>query len=98
MQMTNDTTTHSASAEPVHTETSAILWRGPWVSDLDGIYETRAVVSAGGAGFLPGLEVSFQGGEPTSSAEVDEVGDLPSAIEAALALGCLWHRNNADLH
>ena len=55
MQTNNDISANTASTDAISTK-PAIVWRGDWVSDLDGIYETRAVVSAAGTGFLPRLE------------------------------------------
>lgn len=91
------TTQNLATAQTFHSAFST-KWFGPWVGDDDGLYETRATVTACKDGFLPGLELSYCGGEPRECHGAVAVSTLAAAVEAALALERHWHKNNADLH
>jgi hypothetical protein len=61
-----------------------------WSTDLDGLYETRASVATCGDGFLPGLEVSYRGGDCAPSYS-EPVATLDEAIKIAEARESKWH-------
>jgi hypothetical protein len=92
-----DATQNLVSQETFHSA-FATTWHGPWVGDVDGLYETRATVTACKDGFLPGLELSYCGGEPRECHAALALSTLAAAIQASMALEQTWHHNNADLH
>lgn len=74
-----------------------VVWHGDWNMDLDGLRETQAVVARApdAGGFLPGLLISWQGGdsEPGYSAPVST---LDEAIAQAEEGEAQWHRGDAE--
>ncbi len=66
------------------------VWFGEWRMDLDGLRETRASVSQSSAGYLPGLEVSYQGGDCDI-----RYGEVVATLDEAIAIAkqdeSNWH-------
>ena len=72
-----------------------IAWMGSWTGDMTGLRETRPVVAQDGADFLPGLEVSYQGGDyPPRYTGARK--SLDEAIEAAKVMEDEWHAADAE--
>lgn len=67
-----------------------IVWLGDWNNDIDGLHETRAGVTKTRSGFMPGLEVSYQGGDclPNYGAVLPTIEE---AIVAATQMEWHWH-------
>lgn len=78
-----------------HDDEPRTIWFGPWTSNLDGRYEVRTSVAKSDEGFLPGLEVSFLGGdfEPDFG---EALPTLELAIQAARAREDAWHEQDAN--
>lgn len=70
-----------------------VVWFGEWLSDMDGLNETRPSVSLTPDGFVPALEVSHRGGdcEPCPG---HPRATLQEAIGAAKEMETNWHFGN----
>lgn len=66
------------------------VWTGDWLSDMDGLRETRPSVSKVEGGYCPGLEVSYQGGDCEPRYR-DPLPTLQEAIDAAEEWESAWH-------
>jgi hypothetical protein len=73
-----------------HYANGITVWVGEWLSDMDGLRETRPSVAQAHDGFRPGLEVSHQGGdsEPRYGAPVQT---LEGAVSTAEEMESRWH-------
>ena len=67
------------------------VWFGRWRMDFDGLRETRASVAQSPAGYLPGLEVSYQGGD-CDVHYGEAVPTLEEAVAVAKERESNWHQ------
>ena len=67
------------------------VWFGRWRMDFDGLRETRASVAQSPAGYLPGLEVSYQGGD-CDAHYGEAVPTLEEAVAVAKERESNWHQ------